>query len=830
MTAALRMSLRMVARDWRAGELRVVALALVVAVGAVTAVGFFTSRVERAMVYQATELLGADLVVESSRPIRPQLRAEAHARGLALAETVEFPSVVLAGEGGTLVEVKAVSAAYPLRGRLRVSEALFGEERVVEGGPPPGELWVEGRLLTRLGLTLGGRLQLGEREFPLTKVLTYEPDRGGALFRLAPRVLLNLADLDATGLVTPASRVRYRLLVAGPEAAQREYRRWLEAHLQPGEKVEGVEDARPALRTALDRAQRFLGLAALAAVLLGGAAVAVAARHFAERQADAGAVMRCLGASQRQVLGVFLLRLMWLGLAASLFGAGLGFLGQQVLAVLLGRWFVFDLPAPAFWPLGAGVVTGLATLAGFALPPVLRLRAVPPLRVLRRDLGAPPPAAWSVGLLASAVMAGLMFWQAREAELAGMVIGGTLAATAVIVLTARGLIALLGRLRRGRRPALSFGLAGLVRRGWSSVLQLTALGLGIMALLLLAVVRVDLLEAWERQIPPDAPDHFMINVQRDEVGPLSERFRAAGLPAPRFYPMVRGRLIAIGGREIDPDDYADPRARRLAAREFNLSWTDRLQADNKIVAGRFWEPDAAAAPQFSVEEGLAETLGIALGDRLRFDVAGEQIEARVTSLRSVQWDSFNANFFVIAPPGLLEHYPATYISAFHLGEDRGGFLVELLRAFPSVTVFDVRALIRQVRGIIDRATLAVEFVFLFTLAAGLIVLYAAIQATRDERMREAAVLRTLGARRRQVLMGVAAEFVGLGLAAGFLAAGMATVLGWLLATRVFDLDYMLNPWLWPAALAGGAAGVGLAGVLGTRKALARPPLAVLRRC
>lgn len=828
MSAILRMSLRAVARDWRSGELRVMALAIVVAVAAVTAVGFFTSRVERAMAYQATELLGADLVVESARAIRPPLREDAARRGLQIADTVEFPSVVLVGETTALTEVKAVSASYPLRGRLRVSTALFGAEQAVDGGPAPGEVWVEGRLLAQLGLKLGDPLQLGYRELTVTHILTYEPDRGGALFRFAPRVLLNLDDLESTRLVGPASRVRHRMLVAGPEASVRAYRGWVEAQLQGNEEIEGIEDARPEVQTALDRAQRFLSLAALVAVLLGGAAIAVAARHFAERQADAGAILRCLGASQRQVLGVFALRLLWLCLAASLAGALLGYAAQLVLAALLGQWFSMTLPQPSLLPLLAGLLTGVVTLAGFALPPILRLRAVPPLRVLRRDLGAPPPSAWSVGLLALAAMAGLMLWQARDPKLAALVMAGTLAAVVALGLLAAGSIAVLKRFRQGRGLAWRFGLAGLARRGWGSVVQLSAIGLGIMALLLLAIVRVDLLETWERQLPADAPDHFLINVQRDELGALRTAFEAQGMTVPAFYPMIRGRLVAIAGREVGPEDYENPRAQRLVAREFNLSFADHLQADNAVLAGEFWMgPDAA--PQFSVEEGLASALGIRLGDTLRFDVAGELVEATVTSLRSVQWDSFNANFFVLSPPSLLEPYPATYISAFHLGEDRGGFLVELVRAFPSVTVFDVRALLRQVRAIMDRATLAVEFVFLFTLAAGLTVLYAAIQATREDRIREGAILRTLGAHRRQVLKGIAAEFTGMGLLAGGLAASAASLLGWALATRVFELEYTVNPWLWLVGLLGGGLGVGLAGVLGTRQVLARPPLTVLRQ-
>jgi putative ABC transport system permease protein len=669
---------------------------------------------------------------------------------------------------------------------------------------------------------------VGRLDLPVTRVLTYEPDRGGDLFRLAPRVMINTADLEATGLVTPASRVEHRLLVAGPAPEISGYADWLRANLTRGEDLETIKDARPELRVALDRAQRFLGLAALVAVLLGGAAIAVAARHFAERQADAGAVMRCLGASRAQVLGLYTLRLLWLGLLGSLLGTLIGLGAQEVLAQLLGQWFSAGLPPPGLRPVLTGLLTGPVVLLGFALPPVLRLGQVPPLRVLRRDLPMAPPSAWMVGGVAFTAMAGLMLWQAQDLKLALMVIGGTLGTVVVLGGVAWGLIGLLRRYRRGGGLGWRFGLAGLARRGISSVVQLTAIGLGIMALLLLAIVRVDLLESWERNLPEGAPNHFLINVQPDDVEPLRVLFAESGHAPPEFYPMVRGRLVSIGDRAVGPDDYANPRAQRLVSREFNLSWAEELQSDNDIVAGEWWGAGDGDR-EFSVEAGIAETLGIRLGDTLRFQVGGELAEAVVTNLRSVEWDSFNVNFFVVAPPGVLDEFPAQYITSFYAEGDVSDLLVGAVRQFPSVTVLDVRALMDQVRSIMDRATLAVEFVFLFTLLAGLMVLYAAIEATHEERRREGAILRTLGARRGQVLRGIAAEFAGLGLLAGLLAAAAASALGLGLATQVFELDYQLNPWLWLVGAASGTIGVALAGLAGTRRVLNQAPLLVLRQ-
>ncbi len=825
---AIRYSLRSLMREWRAGELQVLALAVVIAVAAVTSVGFFTDRVQRAMLLQATELLGADLVVASGEAVDDALEAGARARGLSTARFVTFPSVVLFEDAAQLAELKAVDAGYPLRGQLRVSETLFGEEQARVEGPGPGQVWAEARLFQQMGFEPGDRLQVGEIELEVTRVLTYEPDRGGDLFQLAPRVMFNLADVPATGLVTPASRVRHQLLVAGDEAAVNEFRTWAAPRLAPNQRIESVRDARPELRQALERAEQFLGLAALVAVLLAGGAIAVAARHYSDRQSDTSAVMRCLGASRDFVVRVFLLRLLWIALLSSLAGALAGFGAQTVLTGLLGRWFAGGLPGASAWPVFTGLAVGLVTVLGFALPSMLRIGRVPPLRVLRRELGAPPPSMWLVLGLALATLAVLLLWQSGDTRMAGRVLGGAVVMGLVLWGVAWGMILLLRPLRTRGGVALRFGLANLSRRGSLSAVQLSAFGLGIMALLLLALVRVDLLSAWEQNLPPDAPNHFMINVQPDQVAPLQDLFESRGLPAPAYYPMVRGRLTAINDRAVDPGDYANPRAERLAAREFNLSFGDEPQPDNRIVAGRWWQPGGDPG-QWSVEEGLADTLGIEMGDRLSFRIAGERVEGTVTSLRKVHWDSFNVNFFVVAPPGLLADMPTTYITSFRLDAAGDGLLADAVRRFPSVTVLDVRALMDQVRSIMDRATLAVEYVFLFTLLAGVTVLFAAIQSTRDVRRHETALLRTLGASRRQVLAGLLSEFLVMGLLAGLLAAAGATLVGYVLARQIFDLPFVLNPWLWIAGVGGGALGVGLAGWLGARGVLRHPPLLTLRK-
>jgi putative ABC transport system permease protein len=812
----------------RTPELRILALGVVLAVASLSSVGFFTDRVQRAMSEQATELLGADLVIVSSDAPRAAVRQSARAAGLQVAETVSFGSVALYHDNTLLTQVKAVSAGYPLRGRLRLARKPMGKEFTAQGIPTPGEIWVEPRVLQQLGASIGDVIRLGERGFTASRIVSYEPDRGGDLFQLAPRVFLNAVDLPSTGLITPASRVSYRLMLAGPETTITAYRNRLAQHLMPGERLQDVRDARPELRLALDRARQFLGLAAVTAVLLAGAAISVAAHHYAERQADTSAVMRCLGASGRTILRRYAVRLLRLALGASLAGCVLGYLAQELLVLLLAHWFTAALPPASVWPVLAGIGAGLVTVGGFALPYLLTLTRVPPLLVLRHDLALPPPSAWLALLLAFAALSGLVFRVAGDLELASWLLLGTIATGLLLWLAGLGLIRVLSVFSSRGHLAWRFGLAGLTRYGRLGGLQVAAFGLGIMALLILGIVRIDLLHTWRANLPADAPNQFLINIQSGEIEPMGALLRAGGVSLTGFFPMVRGRLTAINDRAVRQDDFVEERARRLVEREFNLSWASRLPDGNRIVAGRWWPAGVKGGDGLSLEQGLAETLGIRLGDRLRFSIAGQDLTARVNSLRSVAWDSFQVNFFVILPPGVLERFPATYITSFHLPEDRGDLLTRLIQRFPSVTVIDVRAIMRQVRAIMDRATLAIEYVFAFTLLAGLMVLYAAIQASREGRRHDTAILRTLGASRHQVLASLFIEFTTLGALAGLLAAAGASAVGYVLAARVFELPYHNNPWVWLAGALGGALGVGLAGTMGTRSVLEQPPLQTLR--
>lgn len=825
----LRLALRALRRDWQGGELRVLAVALVIAVASVAAVGFFTDRIQLAMEYKSGELLGADLVIVSSEPVTEELVREAVNRGLRIASTLNFRSVVLAGEETALAEVKAVGPGYPLRGTLQISERPFAPARNTRAIPEPGHVWLDERLLQVLKLAVGDTLELGASTLKVTQVVAYEPDRGGDFFSIAPRLMMNLADIPATELVQPGSRVKHRLLVAGDPEAIETYRAWAQSRLATGEKLQGVRDARPEVRTALERAQRFLGLAALVSVILAGVGIAIAARRFAARHWDSVAIMRCVGATQAMVLRLFLLEMLLLALLAGSAGVLVGYVAQEGLSSILGNLAGSDkLPLPSGWPSLPALATGLITLLGFGLPPLIRLRSVPPLRVLRRDIGPLDQRAAMLYGPAVVAVAALLLWRAGDTRLALYVFAGVIGTVIALGLAALGLVKGLTLLRDRVGVAWRFGLSNIARRGVGSTVQVVALGLGIMVLLLLSLVRNDLLANWRSTLPEEAPNHFLINIQTEEVAKVHDFLVNHGLEETRLHPMVRGRLMAIGGRSVYPGDYEDPRSQRLVEREFNLSWAEQLQQDNRIIAGRWWRDSDRGQSLVSVEEGLAERLGIGLNDTLRFQIAGQTLQARVTSLRSVDWDSFRANFFMLFPPGVIDDYPATWITSLYIPKAKKPLLAELVRNYPSVTVIDVDAIMTKVREIIDRVTMAVEYVFLFTLLAGLVVLYAAIQATQDERLFESAMLRTLGARKGIVLKSLFAEFSILGLLAGLLAALAASLLGYVLAEYLFGFPYEPNAWLWLFGGGGGLIGVGLAGLLGARSVLEKPPLRTLR--
>lgn len=824
-----RLALDGLLRDWRSGEIRLIAAAVVIAVGSATAVSFFTNSVARALEREAGSLLAADVAVESGQPLDADLTQRAGELGLAHTLQFVFRSVVSAGDRLQLAEIKAVAPGYPLRGQVETAARPFGPTTRSTAIPAPGTIWADARLLQQLGLAAGDVVGVGALQLRIDRVLVREPDRGGDLFSIAPRLIMNLSDIPASRLVVPGSRVTYRLLLAGSVDAVRAFSDWAGQRVRPTERLITVRDARPELRSALEHARQFLGLAALTGIVLAGVAIGTAAQRHAVRHMDSSAILRCLGASARQILATATLQLVLLALVAGAIGIVLGWAGHALLSVVLSGMIEGGLPAPDPVDALRGWLVALVTLLGFALPPVMQLARVPPLRVLRRDLGPPPVQGWVTYGAALAAMTALAPWSAGRSEVTLYVIAGCAATALVLAGLAMLLVRLLLVLRRHASVSWRYGLASLARRGSGSVTQIVSLGLGLLVMLLLTLVRGDLLQAWRASVPPDAPNHFVINVQPDERDRLAHFLAGHGLAAPTLYPMVRARLVAINGTAVHGDEFEDPRARRFIERDFNLAWTPQLPDDNRVTAGRWWGEQPARADQFSVEAGLAETLGLAVGDTLTYRIADREITGAITSLRTVKWDSFNVNFFVVAPRALIEAFPATYLTNFHLAPGAGDFLPEMVREFPSISVIDVDAVMQQVRGMIDRISAAIQFVFAFTLGAGMLVLIAAMQATQDERVRESAVMRTLGAGSGALLRGLVAEFAVLGLVAGTVAGVAASIAGALLAREVFAVPYSPSPVPIAAGLIGGILCVGIVGLAGMRAALRERPIVLLQR-
>jgi len=818
------LALRMLWRDWRGGELRLLALAVVVAVAAVTSVAWLAQRVGGATEARASELLAADRVVRSSEPIPDAWLKLARDAGLRVARTTEFASVVLAGDRTHLVSAKAVSAGYPLRGQLRTRAGTDAPEKATGEIPPRGVAWVEPRLLTVLGLHVGDTLNLGDERFRVGRILTLEPDRSGFLYTLAPRVMINRADLPATGLIGRGSRVRYQLLLAGPQAALARVTKRLQREGGADLEVESPTDSRPGVREVVRNARRFMGLAALLTVLVAGVAVLLTVRHYAERQLTAVAVMRAMGATRGRILGLLAGKLLWLGLIAGFVGAVIGF-GLHWAMLQAVRDLLGDrLPPPDLRPLLVGWLTAFAALLGFAFPTLARLRNVPPMRVLRRDLGRGLLSAGLPLTLAVLAIVALMAWQAQDVTLTAYVAGALAGTLLVLAAGAAGVVLLARRLARGRRRLLL--LSGITRRPWTSVIQIVAVGTGLMALFLLLVVRTGLLDAWHDRIPPDAPNQFLINIQPDQVDGVRSLLAGHGVET-EFYPMIRGRLVRINGEEVHPEQFDSDRARRLARREFNLSTAGELQGDNSVQSGTWWT-SPHPPPQFSVESGIAEELGLHVGDTLTFEVGGTPVSARISNLRQVDWNSFNVNFFVIASPGVLDGYPTTWITSFYLPPGQDELLMQLVRQYPSVTTIDVGAILRTVRSIIDQGSRVVELMAVLTLGAGLLVLLAALQITGEARRFESALLRALGATGARVRAMARIEMWLIGGLAGLLAGVVATVGGVIVAQGLFDLHYPLRPLTVVAGTLVGMLTVWVAGGLGARRYYRVSPMRLLR--
>lgn len=831
--SAWRWALTQTRRDLRASSMRFLMLAVVLAVAALTAVAFFADRIERGLSRDAAQLLGGDAVVVADQPVPPSFTQSAQALGLRTAQTVAFASMARApderGGEAKLAAVKAVSPAHPLRGQLTLGR-LLPDGRVEpaqpapRGGPPAGRTWVDPSLLVALNLKVGDRLWLGESEFTIDAVIASEPDRGAGFMNFSPRVMVRESDLAATQLLQQGSRVTYRLLVAAPERpADEAVRSDAEAvsrfvangqrlaESARGVRIETLEQGRPEMRATLDRAGLFLRLVALLAALLSAVAVALVSRDFAQRRLDDCALLRVLGVPQRTMAWAYTWQFLGIGVLASVLGMGLGWAFHLVFVELLAGFVGVALPQPGLQPVALGLGVGVLLTLGFGLPPVLQLARVPPLRVLRRDLGALRPLSMGMAALGGLALFGLLMAVARDLKLGGIALGGFLGAMlafAAIGALAVYVLRLLARRLVGRMPTWwTLGTRQLTAQPGQTIVQVCALGVGLLALMLLVLIRTDLIASWRAATPPDAPNRFVINIQPDQVEAFQQALRDGGVSSFDWYPMARARLVAVNGKPVQPKDYTEERAQRLLDREFNLSHAAAMPSHNTLTAGRY-EPEEVGA--YSVEEGLAKTLGLKLGDRLRFDMAGRQEEGRITSFRGVDWASMRVNFFVMAPASAMPEWPVSYITAFQM--PKGAKLDRLLvQQFPNVTVVDVSATLAQLQAVLTQVIAAVEFLFIFTLAAGLIVLMAGLMTSRERRAREWAILRSLGATQRLLAQVQRFELLGLGALAGTLAAIAALGVGWALSSKVFDFPWQ-PPLMWP--LIGAAVGAVLAWMAG----------------
>jgi putative ABC transport system permease protein len=831
-------------RDWRAGELRLLVVAITLAVAALTAVGFFANRLQGGLERDARQLLGGDAVISSDRPTPEAFIEKARASGLSLARSVSFPTMARArdedGGDSRLVAFKAVEAGYPLRGSLRVADAPGQSARITREVPAPGEVWVDPGLLDAIGLDVGQMLLLGEARLKVAKLIIQEPDRGAGFMSFSPRVMINQADVPATGLIQPASRTNYRLAVAGTDAQVKPFLSWVQAQIDAqqlrGIRLESLDSGRPEMRQTLERAGKFLSLVALLAALLSAVAVAIVARGFAASHLDGCAMLRVLGQSQRSMALAYAFEFLLVGLIASALGVLLGYAVHHVFVLLLAGLVESQLPAPTLAPAALGLGMGLSLMLAFGLPPVLQLAQVPPLRVIRREVGQLRPVSLMVLLLGVAGFAAMLLTVTSDIKLGLIAVGGFAGAVLFFALiSALAVWALRASVNEVSAPRwLVLATRQVAARPAFAVVQVSALAVGMLALVLLVLLRTDLIRSWQQATPADAPNRFVINVQPEQGADFQKTLRDAGVQRYDWYPMIRGRLIAVNSKPVTPQDYAEDRAQRLVEREFNLSHSAELPANNPVIAGR-WTPEEREG--LSVEEGLARTLGLKLGDRMTFDIAGQSVSARITSLRKVDWSSMRVNFFVIFPRSVMDDVPLSYISAFRAPEGasrvengrRLSFDNQLVRRFPNITNVDMTATIGQVQRVLGQVIRAVEFLFGFTLAAGLVVLFAAVTATREERTREFAIMLALGGRASLLRQVQRTELAGVGLLAGLLASLVASAVGWALAHYVFDFEWTASLWVLLGGSAAGALLALAAGWWGLRSVLTTPVVETLRR-
>jgi len=809
---------RFLRKDWQTKEIRILIIAIILAVTALSSVNFFTARLQQSILLQTSEVLGGDLAVVSYRLPLTEIEQQAHQLGLKTTQTISFRSMVMNQNDDVLLsEVKAVSENYPLRGELQI------ESGTIKTLPETGTIWVEEKLLQDLSLQLNDVLQLGKKTFQIAHILKYEPDRGNDWMQFAPRVLMNQQDLEESGLLGSGSRVARRLLVIGEEKSVKTFQTDLEKNPQPDFQLQTFQDTLGQLRTGLTQTEQFLSFAALCTLLLSGAAVAASARYFTARQIDKIALLRCLGMTMPILQKIYVNYLLILGFLTGLIGIILGFLVQESLVFMLGNLFSKTLPNTPFFPAILGLLSAWLMLGGFALPALLGITDIPPLHLLRRQTDSTPHNYMSI-ILGLLTLIMLMILQSQSLKTTLIMLIGLLGSVGILLIMSRLLIKLLNPLRFQTGLWWRFGIANVARYPTNSTVQLTSFGLSFMVLLLLTIVQYDLLKTWQTQLPDKTPNYFIANIQPDDIESIKALFIEKGLQVP-FYPMLPAHLTKINNKPVIAEDFKSVRAQRLAGRAFNLSWTEQLPIGNEIVEGKWWSNQI---PEASVEQGIATLLNIQVGDTLQFSSGGEEINLTVQSLRKLRWDSFQVNFFVITNPDALKEMSTTYITSFYLPLEQTAFLKSIVKTFPNISIIDVNTMLARVKSMLSQISLAIELVFLLSVAAGITVLYALLQLMQLQRRQESAILRTLGASRWQILSGAMAEFIVIGSLAGFLAATIAGILEWVIGKWLLEIPLFPTLELWFVGVIGGGLIVGIAALPSIKQLLKQSPLSVLR--
>lgn len=823
----LLLALKLLFRDGRSGELTILVLALIIAVTSSTAISLFADRLHRTMSTQAAEFLAADLVISSSTLIPEQWLAEARKLNLKQARTAEFSTVLMENDEILLAGIKAVSNFYPLRGHLKATKSDYTEEKTQQKGPKQGEAWTDKRVLSALKLKLGDRLIVGEKSLLIRQIITYEPDKRGDLYSLSPRVMINDADLVATQVLMPGSHVHYFFQFSGETKAIARYSQWIKPHLQVSQRLMDIHEDRPEIGEALNRAERYLGLSSIIVILIAGVAIAMSSRRYSERHFNATAILRCLGCKQNEILGLYFYQFLVLGIIASAIGTLLGWLAQEALFHLLKDLLPAKVVQPSLIAVFIGFVTGLAILFGFALPPLLRLKKVSPLRVLRRELEPLPTSAWMVYGLALLLISTLIWRYTQDLKMTQAIIGGGLLVTFIFGLI---LYAVLVQCRK-ILPLLSLsgrlGLQGLVRNPKASVSQILAFSITLLAMILSYTVRTDLLDDWQNQLPDNAPNHFVLNVFPEQVPLFKQQLKQQNINSVNLHPVVRGRLVKINGIAVQQIVSKDSQGERATHRDLSLTWADQLPKDNKTISGQW---NTKQKGQVSVEEKLAKSLNINLGDKLTYTLGSQQLDATVSHIRSVKWDTMKPNFYMVFSPETLAGYATTYITSFYLAEENKNFLNVLVKNFPSITILEVDAMLKQFKAILTQLTTAINYLLYFALLAGFTVLFAAVYSTLDNRVYEGTLMRTLGANRNLLRKAHLVEFILLGLIAGLVAVLMAEAILFALYTYVLHLDYQVNWWLWIGIPLISSFCIAVTGGWGVKKVVRQSPMVVLRDC